>query len=311
MGVGTSIQRLGHFLEACDEGIGTVHGVEFAGRIDADTGSTADVELTVPTTEKDALTVADVTIGADGRLQFVLETTDPVVPADDELEVEPAAATIDAEGTVTASIRASTSTDGTAADERVDRSSRSETVTASEDEAADGGDREVPPFRDPELLSDVYDSCETFAEMSEAIEMDVTAETVRRYMIDYGIHEPDQYDTDAGGATAGNDDTPTPETGDRDRPESTADESSPVVLTDGLGLPETVTVDGLVEAVSRSNTIYEVERDVGLEREETLELLRRLDLLEFVVGRIRDGYERDVGREDVLERLREASSKQP
>ncbi|AFZ71928.1 hypothetical protein [Natronobacterium gregoryi] len=298
MSVGTSIQQFGHFLEECEEVVGTVHGVEFTGRIDADTGSTAEVELTVPMAGggKGGLAVDDVAVDADGRLQFVLETNTPVVPADDGLEVEPTTAAVTDEGSVTASLRATVG-----GDENADRERRASVVES--DDGDTGCGRDVPPFRDPELLATVYDSCETFAEMSDAIEMDVTAETVRRYMIDYGIHEPERYDTD-------DIDAPSPPSGEADRLESTPDGLSQVVLTDGLGLPAEVTVDGLVETVSRSNTIYEVERDVGLDRNETLDLLRRLNLLEFVVGRLSDGYDRNVGREDVIERLREASAVQ-
>ncbi|MFD1600426.1 hypothetical protein [Halobellus rarus] len=51
-------------------------------------------------------------------------------------------------------------------------------------------DESVPPFEDTEYLQCLYDSCETFAEMSEKINMAVSDETVRRYMIDADIHSP-------------------------------------------------------------------------------------------------------------------------
>ncbi|RQG97285.1 hypothetical protein EA473_04260 [Natrarchaeobius chitinivorans] len=180
---------------------------------------------------------------------------------------------------------------------------------------------DVPPFEDPELLAEVYDSCDTFVEMSEAIEMDVTAETVRRYMIDYGIHEPTSYDT--GGSendepSADHDtDVETDESesesdrfaGSADRTESnrSADESAPVVLTDGIGLPDDVTVEALVDTVSNSGTIYEVRHDLGLERDETFELLSQLDLVEYVVGRVATEHEREISSEEIVAKLRETS----
>jgi hypothetical protein len=51
-------------------------------------------------------------------------------------------------------------------------------------------DKSVPPFKDTDYLQCLYDSCETFSEMSEKIDMDVADETVRRYMIDANIHSP-------------------------------------------------------------------------------------------------------------------------
>ena len=47
-----------------------------------------------------------------------------------------------------------------------------------------------PAYRDPDRLREVYDACETFAEMTEALDVDVTPQTVRRYMIKHRIHEP-------------------------------------------------------------------------------------------------------------------------
>lgn len=151
--------------------------------------------------------------------------------------------------------------------------------------------RDVPPFRDRDLLREVYESCETFAEMPDALGMEVTAETVRRYMIDYGIHEPSTYDTSG-------DDEGEPS-------EDDAELEPPVVVADGVGLPDDLTVDALVETVRRSNTIYEVQTDIGIEREDALALLKQLDLVGHVVGRLATEDEREVSRELVVERLRQ------
>lgn len=48
-----------------------------------------------------------------------------------------------------------------------------------------------PQYRDPEELAAVYDPESTFEEMRTDLGVDVTAQTVRKYMIEYGIHEPE------------------------------------------------------------------------------------------------------------------------
>jgi len=162
---------------------------------------------------------------------------------------------------------------------------------ADEESNVETSERDVPPFKDPDLLAEVYDSCETFAEMADTLEMDVTAETVRRYMIDYDIHEPNTYQTSDGPAGP------------------TADEGQ-VVLSDGIGLPDEVTADDLIETVERSNTIYEVKQDIDIDRDDALEMLQDLNLLDLVVGRLATEGERDITRDDIVDRLREASAVQ-
>lgn len=48
----------------------------------------------------------------------------------------------------------------------------------------------VPAYKDPDALRDVYERYDTFPEMTEALGVDVTSETVRRHMVEYGIHDP-------------------------------------------------------------------------------------------------------------------------
>jgi hypothetical protein len=324
------------------------------------------------------LSLAAPTVGDDGTLRLAFESTDALVPATDGIEVEPATVTGDDDGTLTVVLSvsiptdadavtgvdeadgavedddpaASTGDDAEADDESQDRPGERVARDDIEGEAAqDRGaadraverDRDVPPFRDPDLLAEVYDSCGTFAEMAEALGMDVTGETVRRYMIDAGVHQPNTYDTgqaddeganesatdpDEGaepdpGAEDGRETKlepetkPEPATGSAEgggrratgRDEAADAPESPVVLADGIGLPNDVTVDALVETVKRSNTIYEIEREIGVDREDALDVLRELNLLDLVVGRLATEQERDdISREAVIERLREASA---
>lgn len=57
---------------------------------------------------------------------------------------------------------------------------------------ADSQSREnsVQVYKDPDALQAVYEEYDTFPEMTEALGTDVTSETVRRYMVEYDIHDP-------------------------------------------------------------------------------------------------------------------------
>lgn len=170
----------------------------------------------------------------------------------------------------------------------------------SRDSGDESGGEDVPPFRNPELLQEVYDTHDTFAEMADALEMDVTGETVRRYMIDHDIHQPNSYRADSGAASPA---TPTATESD--------DRADLAVRPDGIGLPDGVTVEELIETVSQSNTIYEVKEDLGLERMEAHTMLKDLNMVDLVLGRLSNDTSRDITREDVVERLREVSQAKP
>jgi hypothetical protein len=294
MGIGGALRQLGEFLEECErvealEAVDLVECNESPGE-----GLSADVELALarPPFEEGSMELCATSVNADGTVRLGFETAKPVVPAaDHDVGIEPREARLSSGGEVRVVLSASVASeeDSTgAAAETADGSGGSSDDTSVQ---GYGRDRDVPPFKDPDLLASVYESCDTFAEMAEALEMDVTAETVRRYMIDYDIHEPNSYDTvdSEDGASGPGDD-------------------EPVVLSDGIGLPEDITVDALIGTVKQSNTIYEVKRDMGVDREDALEMLRELNLLDLVVGRLATEAERDISREDVVERLREASA---
>ena len=53
------------------------------------------------------------------------------------------------------------------------------------------GREETPPYQDPETLENVYDENATFEDMRDELGVDVTAQTVRKYMIKHEIHEPE------------------------------------------------------------------------------------------------------------------------
>lgn len=62
-----------------------------------------------------------------------------------------------------------------------------------EDELSQVRDDSVPPYEDETYLQRLYERCNTFSEMSDRIELDVAGETVRRYMIEAGVHSPTKY----------------------------------------------------------------------------------------------------------------------
>lgn len=293
MSVGKALQDLGRFLDDCEER-GTGICVELAeGGDSGGVGAlTADVELELAmcpsAAESVPVSLRDATIDPDGTLQLTFESPDPVVPTTGhDVDVGATDATLNGDGTVTVTLSASVRVEG-------DDAGMESTTDGADDQGALPStplhDRGVPPFEDPELLAEVYESCDTFAEMTDELGMDVTPETVRRYMVDYDIHEPNSYDT-------GDDE---PEEGARPR----------AALTDGIGLPDDVTVETLIETVKQSSTIYEVKRDIGVEHDDALEMLRELNLLDLVVGRLATEAERDISREEVVSRLRKASATQ-
>lgn len=365
MAIRNALCELGRVLEDWDAGGGAIEAVRLVdcANLAADGPVTATVELQVATAaadgERDGPTLSSPGVGTDGSLRATLAVPEPVVAAaESEPRVEPTDARFNPDGTVTFQLsitipdgigdvavpadatNPTPSRDGRAnvedaeherTGERAggDRNRSAVPADSERNRSAGSADRDVPPFEDRELLRRVYASCDTFAEMADAIEMDVTAETVRRYMIDHDIHEPNSYDTGdsdepaekgAGGAPTSGD--PVDETADAgvDEPKRGVEngrydpsdgEDGTVVLSDGIGLPESITVDALIDTIRRSNTIYEVKRDIDVDHDDALELLRELNLLDLVVGRLATEGERDVSRDEIVGRLREASAVEP
>ena len=353
MSLGSKVQELGRFLEACEHrrGVERVDFTEVSGSSSA-CGVAADIELTFSTCPADGDEMGISFVGAsvddDGEIQLTFEPTDSVVlDRVDGVDLEFSDATFDSDGTVSVILTASTTTgEGTSTDEipttddatdgdGVSSTAKpddnvsgaeghtgrdSSTGTADERTAgeADGsaggetedeeqatGERDVPPFRNPELLLEVYESCDTFAEMRDALDMDITAETVRRYMMSHGIHEPNSYDTTGDDGT----DVESPDAGDdgseTELLEAGGDVETPDVIADGIGLPENVSVDALIDTVQRANTLYEVQTEFGIDRDEAVSMLRRTGLIHHVVGRLSEKGKREVSREMVIESLRQ------
>jgi hypothetical protein len=192
--------------------------------------------------------------------------------------------------------------------------SRDEDAEADDDGGIERHRTDVPPFEDTAYLRDVYEAHDTFAAMAGELDMDVTAETARRYMIDAGVHEPTRYNTGTDATEPGT--PPTAEGNHRGAAEghespveqgtSGDGDDAPVVVADGIGLPEGLSVDEFVDIVKNSRTLYEVQRAMGVERATARTLLREYNLLDFVMGQLAFESELYVTREEVVARIRES-----
>lgn len=213
-----------------------------------------------------------------------------------------------------------------------------------DDETGPGPDGEtaVPAYRDPERLRAVYDAHDTFRSMTEALGVDVTPQTVRRHMIEQGIHEPgtgtggsdqdeggtdgdDRLDARSGGpengtgaaekrsegsttATGATGATGTSsESGDTDGSATDGDRSIDEGVPPEFGDVDGVTIDELKEAVRTSRTIHEVARRLDVPRERAFRILNTLDLIDLVSGRL-ETAERTVSAEELDQRIARATA---
>jgi hypothetical protein len=159
------------------------------------------------------------------------------------------------------------------------------------------GTDEVPYYKKKDLLARVYEEHETFAEMTEALDVDVTPATVREHMVNHGIH-PSSSDSEAADNSEG-DDTPEVDPAEDER-------GSVAIEADGYGLPENVSMESLAHAVHRSRTLYEVQRELGLERSTVRGILCDLDLLDMVTSRLSDEGTTDI--DEVVDRIHSAGT---
>lgn len=194
-----------------------------------------------------------------------------------------------------------------------------------------GSDAAMPAYRDPERLREAYEEHETLTGVKEALDADVAVTTIRRHLLEHGIHDPDAANdgstpletdddggdavaepTDDGDAPVGADTTTSdtePATDTEPAPdsdeESEANEPTqdPVFPSDTEVVPG-VTVDTFREALHGATTVSGVQRALDLDRETTVELLREYDLLDVVGGRVASKPDHDTVRAEVDDRLR-------
>ena len=320
---------LSDIVDACESHGGSVQSVEAAmGDTDVTVRLVVDHALEAGT--HDVFTPESATVTEDGELcvQFrapsletLLPSTVPITPGGTEtVAVTDEGAlrcthefTLDPErsdaGETAPDPAATETAAGDAPAVAADPATDDGTATAATAQSELGAvrDESVPPYEDTAYLQALYDSCETFEEMSRLIEMDVVAETVRRYMVDAGVHTPDNYESDSAERdTEGVEDggLQTAETDeDAATNPSTSVPADEQLVADGIGLPDGVGVTDLVDAVVEAATVYEVDRDLGLGHGKTRELLRRLGLLDQVTRRVADDHRGPV-RDEVVRHIR-------
>ena len=317
---GNTLCQLGHVLDEWDRDGATIRSVVVDQGAGGESGTRPKTEVTLGLPmalsggTDEPVVECTPAVTDEGSLAVNVETNVRVPPvSDSSVDIEPVESTVHADGTVDVTVAVSVADESERGEQSVgddetqmqgERASEEvgeETEPESDGEA--GRTREVPPFKDPELLQEVYDTHDTFAEMAEALEMDVTGETVRRYMIDFDIHQPNSY-------RSGTRSTSDEETDDGDSSEGNeieTDSQQLVAISDGIGLPDGVSVEDVIETVNRSNTIYEVKKDLDLDRQEAHAMLKDLNLMDLVLGRLSDDSGREITREDVVQRLREVS----
>jgi len=282
------------------------------------------VSLCSATAEETGVTAADASLTADGRFQVELDPSKLLsLPSKNGVTVESEeslSATEDGMLVVEVDL-AIRPPDGeaevTLVDEQpaphhrtsrgaIDRAGATRDDAHEEDPLAAVRDESAPPYEDTPYLERLYETCETFDEMSREIEMDVSAETVRRYMIEADIHEPESYETRQRGRDDGEEiDTTDPSPATADDPLETIPDEQ--LITDGIGLPAEVTITEIADAVVGSRSAHEVTQKLDLTEERTRELLRQLNLLDLVLHRVGEQPRTTPTYHTVAKRIRQCA----
>ncbi|MDJ1433769.1 hypothetical protein [Halostagnicola sp. A-GB9-2] len=308
------------------------------------------------TIRKDARVTDDGTVVATLTLTFEAEEghrrSESSSPHDFNSRSHPAAVTTESDEAIgddpePADASTATVTRGEAVDDSDGIGEHEDTQATTDESASDQSKVEekldaarsanLPPYEDDEYLQCLYDSCDTFAEMAEHIEMDVTSETVRRYMTEAGIHQPVSYETadedETNDSTANSSIAATDADNTVDKPDEqtaakecsgdaqsssgstseqdlAAKEDDPIesvsntqLAADGLGLPDGLTIEKVVSAIESSMTLYDIQRQLDLDRERTKELLKQLDLIDLAMHRISHDPGQEVTREEIANRI--------
>lgn len=167
-------------------------------------------------------------------------------------------------------------------------------ATSEQSDSGDDAPSGPPPYKDPDRLREVYEQYDSFAEMTEALDVDVTAQTVRRNMMKHGIHEPNTSDSGSEAEDAA--DEPREAEGDEAAADGNGDtEPTPIAEADdetpafeGVDLPDGVTPEAVRDAVAASSSLHGVQLALDLEMKETRQLLQDLGVLTYVTGRLAD-----------------------
>lgn len=275
---------------------GLTADLTISGPLLAEGEGTADIDFAVTDTslDDDGTLSIDVTIGIDG--------TSPGTPAEENTERTGLEAELTDGGAIVGPERASSETANQSnrdashqsvslSDAVPDSPSNREPVSVSDGSAQS----EESAYKDPDRLADVYDPDLTFDEMTDRLDVDVTPQTVRRYMIKYGVHN-----TDSTGTDPADDDGSCSDSDYRDADETAA------AIAETVDLPRTLTTADITDAVCTARTLYEVHNELGIDRGQAQRLLSELNLLELVHGRLTTASTQSKSREEVQSRILEA-----
>jgi hypothetical protein len=189
--------------------------------------------------------------GSDGTVTAELSVDVPILPDGDEsdgVSITADDATVE-DGRVAVDLAVTVSGDAVATAGETPRD-------ASAQSGSDAGS--VPAYKDPEALRAAYENHDTFPAMTEALDVDVTSETVRRHMVKYDIHDPEA--ATPGGPTTGESPRRTPDAHE----EAASTESAVDTAADDAASSDTATGDvatGTTAADTVSDDESESERD--------------------------------------------------
>ena len=327
MNISDELNQLADLLDQIDTPTVTDVSVRTA---NDESGATAEVALELPLldvpTDENAPTIktTQTELGESGTLTLGLAVAFPPRPTQERSRADEAAAEESANIPLSDGGEHS---EIASADERIasdsTTSSNTEETTAETDPADDTAESSecdtlvdetntnLPAYQDPDLLAAVYEAHETFAEMTDALNVDVTAQTVRRYMIKYGIHETSSDDADTE-ATTGTEVSTNALTEDRSASSPSDDDEIQQEGTNGPEvderiLPNHLSLEDVKEAVRNGQTLLEVQRTLDIEREEARALLDELNLLELVVGRVSTVSDQPTPTAEIERRIQRAT----
>lgn len=136
----------------------------------------------------------------------------------------------------------------------------------------------IAPYKDPDVLETVYEQHDSFPKMTEALGVDVTSETVRRYMVKYGIHDPEGSNDDATDRTGSENETASGDaaTAEGERAIGSSDDSnaapSPVEESPATanGTDTESTADDSERSEFGERSVAEILAETNLEEDESL-----------------------------------------
>lgn len=295
------------------------------------------VQLSIPVVPTDALPANAATAAKEVRFraEHLRLTVDLTLGTDGHSAEADRSASIDASAEADRPVPDGENTGSGGADGAATPTDRRAEANTDASKVPGGGDLDavrdesVPPYDDIEYLERLYEESDSFEQMRRRIPMDVSAETVRRYMIEADVHQPSSYDTapdDADDGATSSDGTPdkgedSSDHGDTDdgtgadadgalgESRETAERAGRTIpdeqlVADGFGLPDGVRVRDVIDAVVDATTVYDVRRTLGLEQDQARELLSELELLDLVLRPV-TAADRTVSQDIVADRIRQ------